>query len=111
MIRKEFTSEDRIKRVNHADLLEYGDFWADYIEIDPEDPHWFRAIGDLTVYPRNLDENKELHNATLEVTINWALIPDDDPAQNGLENLSAGEIFNLPWDSWICDDIPEEWEF
>lgn len=108
---KKFTTEDFIQKRNIADLNEYGDFRVDYLVIDLDDETGFRAVGDLITRPRHMEDSVTLENVTLEVTINIRLLPADHPARQGLEKLTAGEIFNLPWRRWVCFDIPEDWEY
>lgn len=110
-MKKEFTSEDIIRRRHYADLNEWGDFYASYVEVNDDDLEDSTSVREFRVYgtwrrwfrdaedPKSerLDDPIEAR-ATLEI----ALL-DPVPAEEAQE-LSPGELFSLGWDAWTVVD-------
>jgi hypothetical protein len=80
---KEFTEQEILQGRNHADLGEAGDFTAEWLE--GEGNHWI-AYG---IYTPVLEQDRE---ETL------AFFLEEDP--ENIEDMTAGEIFNMAWDIW-----------
>ncbi len=104
-MKKEFTAKDLIKGRNYADLGNYGEFRANYLEINPEYPYYVTAHGTLCLTPRPQHGMANEIEGSIEVELKESLDLWE------IENLSAGEIFKLPWDGWLSQDIPEDREF
>jgi len=80
---KEFTEQEILQGKNHVDLGEAGDFTADYLE--GKGKYW---IAHGTYTPMFDQDRKE----TL------AFFLEEEP--ENIEDMSAGEIFNMAWDIW-----------
>jgi len=120
-MKKEFDSQEIIQNRHKADLGGYGDFRAEYIEVDPESPETIFAVGSLFTLPKHLEEIVEIQ-ATLEIDLErfWQPEPEeitesypepDWPPAEVVEKMDASVLFNAPWRSWHTEDIPEDWEY
>ncbi len=104
MMKKEFTGEDIIHGRNFADLDKFGEFRADYLEIDPENPRTARVWGSFILSPRHVDGGAVI-KGVIEIALGNSLIGMN------VFGMSAGEIFTTPWKWWHSFNIQEDWEF
>jgi hypothetical protein len=106
-MRIEFSSEDIIRNRYYADLLEDGDFYAEYVEVDidgiedlgaPIDS--FTAVGEWRRY--NEDGYVSVPGI---LTILQAYFGEDAPTYRDVieGNVSAGRIFNCGWEDWTVE--------
>ena len=115
MERKVFRSDEIIRKRNHADLGAYGDFYAHYIIVDPENPVFIKAVGFLRTQPCHLEEAIVI-DAELDIELSpfWADETDKDldwPPPDVVMRMSASELFQAPWFAWQSEQIPEHWEY
>lgn len=81
-MRFDFTEREILNGKNHADLYELGDFAAEYIEGEGIS---YTAYGILTN-----------EGGTREAKIHFVVVTDEEID----DNWTAGEVFNLPWDTY-----------
>ena len=124
-IKKEFDFEDVLRNRHYVDLAEFGEFYADHVFVDPEDPRFLKAVGDLYTLTLHSEETIYIPNAVLKIDLKpfW-LPPDCDkgygvgpnfgyeyPPPDVVKEMSAAELLNAPWDNWTTESIPEDWEY
>ncbi|MEW8957838.1 MAG: hypothetical protein AB2448_01810 [Moorella sp. (in: firmicutes)] len=106
-MRINFSSEDIIRNRNYADLLEYGDFVAEYLEIDVDGVEdldvpidGFTAVGEW----RRYTEDGHI-SAPGILTITQAEFENAPSYRDVLEGrVTAGRIFNCGWLDWTIEE-------
>lgn len=105
-MRINFSDQDIISRRHYADLLDDGDFYAEYVEIDVDgvDPDAtitsFTAVGEWRRY------SEDGHVAVPGIlTIQQADFSENAPTyRDVLEgNVTAGRIFKSGWEEWTVE--------
>lgn len=94
-----FTSEEKIQGVNKLDLLEQGDFVAEYVKFDPIDPDEdeqqiteFAVYGKLVTYGEDADDVTE-QDAIIDVLESAPIILSND-------ELTAEQFVKVEWKSF-----------
>jgi len=105
----EFTEEEKLKGLNHIDLFECGDFYAEYIL--PEDRElygWWDPTEEALEESNYLtDMALDINNAPFWASISY--MPEDMEYEEELlqnENAAASDFLELHWYDWLV--LPEE---
>lgn len=103
-MRIEFSSEDIIRNRHYADLLDDGDFYAKYVEVEVDSVEDLDAtIGGFTAIGEWRRYNEEGHISVPGIlTVLRAEFGENAPTYRDVfeGNVSAGRIFSCGWEDW-----------
>lgn len=106
----EMTSEDIIRRRHYADLAEWGDFYAESVEL-PEDLEETASLREFRVHgtwrrwfldAENPDSERVDDPIETEAALDITLF-DPIPIEE-VKKMTAGELFSCGWDEYqiVC---------
>jgi hypothetical protein len=105
-MRINFSGEDILQNRHYADLLDDGDFYAEYVEVDVDDVDLDAPIEGFTAVGKWRRYNEDGYTSVPGIlTVLQADFGDNAPTyQDILEgNISAGRIFNCGWEDWAIE--------